>query len=69
MTGSENGKKQLDEIDKYLKKIYYDTRNPASYSGIGKLYSYVKKLGGKKFLKIKLKSGLVNRNLTQRIDQ
>ena len=49
--GSENGKKQSDEIDKYFKKIYYDTRNSASYSGIGKLYRYVKKLGKKQISK------------------
>ena len=49
--GSENGKKISDETERYLAKIYYDTRNPASYSGIEKLYNYVKKQGIKKFSK------------------
>ena len=66
--GPESGRRQSDEVDRYFKKIYYDTRNPASYSGIAKLYKYVKGLGEKKFQKNRLRSGLVNRNLIQHID-
>ena len=66
--GSENGKKISDETERYLAKIYYDTRNPASYIGIEKLYNYVKKQGIKKFLNHKLEYGSVNKNLILLID-
>ena len=66
--GSENGKKISDETERYLAKIYYDTRNPASYSGIEKLYNYVKKKAIKKFLNHKLEYGSVNKNLILLID-
>ena len=32
--GSKNGKKISDDSERYLAKIYYDTKNPASYSGL-----------------------------------
>ena len=46
--GSQNGKKISDDTERYLIKIYHDTRNPASYSRIEKLYNYVKSQGKKK---------------------
>ena len=34
--------KNSAEIDSYyIQNIYYDTRNPASFSGIEKLYDYI----------------------------
>ena len=66
--GSQTGRNTSDEVERYLTKIYYDTKNPASYSGIEKLYNYVKDQGKKKFLKIKLEYGSVNKILTQLID-
>ena len=32
--GSQTGRNMSDELEQYLTKIYYDTKNPASYSGI-----------------------------------
>lgn len=31
-----------EDVVKYLKSIYYDPKNPASYSGVDRLYQYVK---------------------------
>ena len=59
--GSKNGGKISDEINRFLTEIYYDSRNPASYSGIQKLYSYVRDQTKKKITKNKLGNGLVNR--------
>ena len=54
--GSKNGKKISDDIERHLAKIYYDTKNPASYSGIEKLYNYVKKEGIKKISKSQIRA-------------
>ena len=35
----------VKDIDNYLSTIYFDSKNPASYSGVSKLYRYVKKEG------------------------
>ena len=32
-----------NDINEFLKEIYYDTRNPASFSGVAKLHSFIKK--------------------------
>ena len=40
--GLKNGKKTSSEIDSYLQKIYYDTRHPASFSSIEKIYNYIR---------------------------
>lgn len=55
--------------EQYLKKIYYDPKNPASFSGLEKIYSYVKSQGKtlskaeiKKFLE-KQETYTLNRNV------
>ena len=40
--GLKIGKEKSTENESYLQKIYYDTRHPASFSGIEKLYNYIK---------------------------
>ena len=42
--GEEHGAPDLSKnIDDLLKKIYYDSKNPVSFSGINKIYQYVKR--------------------------
>ena len=36
LNGSKNGQKKSNKIDEFLKEIYYDTKNPASFSGVEK---------------------------------
>ena len=33
----------METTEQYLKRIYYDSKNPASFSGLGKFYNYVKR--------------------------
>ena len=44
MNGSRNGTKRFneaEEINTYLKKMYYDIRNPVAYNSFSKLYLYI----------------------------
>lgn len=45
-------------MDKYLKDIYYDPLNPASFSGPDKLFQYVKKRGRYDISKYKIRKWL-----------
>ena len=36
-------KKNSNEINEFFKEIYYNTRNPASFSGVENLHSFIKK--------------------------
>jgi hypothetical protein len=40
---SEKSREQAKEVDSYLQAIYYDPSEPASYSGLNKLWSAIKK--------------------------
>ena len=46
--GLKNGKEKSAENESYLQEIYYDTRHPASFSSIKKLYNYIKFNSNKK---------------------
>ena len=46
--GLKNGKEKSAENESYLQEIYYDTRHPASFSSIEKLYNYIKFNSNKK---------------------
>ena len=46
--GLKNGKEKSAENELYLQEIYYDTRHPASFSSIEKLYNYKKFNSNKK---------------------
>ena len=41
-------------MDKYLSKIYYDIRHPASYSGVDRLWSWCVRQGKKKYTREKV---------------
>ena len=47
--------KKSSEIDSFLQEIYYDTRNPASFSSVEKLHKYIKSNTDKKISKKDIK--------------
>lgn len=49
------------DIDTYLKSVYYDAAHPASYSGIDKLYRFVKK--ERKISKARIKQWLTKQEV------
>ena len=48
----------MTEVDRYLSSIYFNPRNPASYSGVDKLYRFVKKDGKHKLTLRKVRDWL-----------
>lgn len=51
------------EQDKYLRKIYYNPSNPASYGGINRLYKHVKKDGRMRISKGRIKRWLAEQDV------